>query len=158
MFEINSGNIPLWVGKAIADFKVLTGRKTDFAFTQSRFNENEKFADSCAVCNVRYGYFFKKRLKNKEYQNYCSSYSWLRQSVLATKRLLKPTNLSKINIPAIVFQAEKDNVVKARGQELFVAGVKQAKLIFVPEAKHELFMTYSKIYTPYLEKIFEFIR
>lgn len=157
MFEIDSGNIPLWVGKMIADFKTFTGRKTEFVFTQSRFNKEERFEDSCSVSRERYNYFFQKRLKEKEYQNYCSTYSWLRQSVLATKRILRPENLEKINIPVIVFQAENDTVVKARGQERFVAGVENSKLIFVPESKHEIYMAYSKIFAPYLETIFEFI-
>lgn len=157
MFEIDSGKIPLWVGKAIADFKSMTGRKKEFVFTQSKFNTEEHFKDSCSISKVRYAYFFQKRLKEKEYQNYCSSYSWLRQSVIATRKLIKPANLAKINIPVIVFQAEKDTVVKARGQDKFTQGVKDSLLVFVPESKHEIYMANSRIIAPYLDKIFNFI-
>lgn len=157
MFEIDSGKIPLWVGKLIADFKSITGNKMGFVFTQSKFNPKEKFEESCAISRVRYDYFFQKRLKEKEYQNYCSSYSWLRQSVLATRNLLKPKNLSKITIPVIVFQAQKDTVVRARGQNKFVQGVKNSLLVLVPETKHEIYMAHSKIILPYLAKVFEFI-
>lgn len=157
MFEINSGDMPPWLGMLIANFKILTGHKKDYLFVQSRFDEKEKFETSCAISKIRYEYFFKKRLENKEYQNYCASYSWFRQSMIATKRLLRPANLEKIQIPVIVFQADKDTVVKANGQEEFVKGVKDARLIFVPESKHEIFMAQSKIITPYLNKIFDFI-
>jgi lysophospholipase len=157
MLEIDSGNTPLWVGKLIADFKVLTGRKMEYVFTQSKFDKNEKFENSCAISKVRYNYFFQKRLEHEEYQNYCASYSWLKQSVLATKKLLKPENLSKIIAPVMLFQAENDTVVRAGGQNRFVEGVKNAKLVFVPESKHEIFMAHNKIITPYLTKIFEFI-
>lgn len=126
-------------------------------YVHSRFNEKERFEDSCAISKVRYNYFFKKRLSNKEYQNYCASYSWFRQSVLATRKLLKPANLSRIGIPVIVFQAEKDTVVKAKGQNKFVKDVRHARLVFVPDSKHEIFMASSEIITPYLNRIFEFI-
>lgn len=105
-------------------------KKLIILYVHSRFNEKERFEDSCAISKVRYNYFFKKRLSNKEYQNYCASYSWFRQSVLATRKLLKPANLSRIGIPVIVFQAEKDTVVKAKGQNKFVKGVRHARLVF----------------------------
>lgn len=132
-------------------------KKLIILYVHSRFNEKERFEDSCAISKVRYDYFFKKRLSNKEYQNYCASYSWFRQSVLATRKLLKPANLSRIGIPVIVFQAEKDTVVKAKGQNKFVKGVRHARLVFVPDSKHEIFMASSEIITPYLNRIFEFI-
>lgn len=157
MFEIDSGRVPNWMGKILADFKIVTGHKTDYLFVHSPFNEKERFEDSCAISKIRYDYFFKKRLTNKEYQNYCATYSWFRQSVLATRKLLKPANLARIRIPVIVFQAEKDTVVKASGQFKFVKGVKNARLVFVGESKHEIFMATSDIVTPYLNKIFEFI-
>lgn len=158
MFEIDSGRVPTWVGRILADFKILTGHKTDYLYVHSVFNEKERFEDSCAISRVRYDYFFDKRLSNKEYQNYGASYSWFKQSVLATKKLLKPANLNRIRIPVIVFQAENDTVVKASGLYQFVKGVKHARLVFVPESKHEIFMATSDIITPYLNKIFEFIR
>jgi lysophospholipase len=158
MFEIDSGNTPLWMGKLTADFKCITGRKKEFVFTQSKFNEKEQFEDSCAISRVRHNYFFQKRLKQKEYQNYCSSYSWLRQSILATRKIIKPVNLEKINIPVIIFQAENDTVVKARGQNIFSEGVKDSLLVVVPESKHEIYMATNKIIAPYLDKIFNFIR
>jgi lysophospholipase len=158
MFQIDPGNVPLWVSKIIADFKVLTGHKKDYIFVQEKFNANEKFEDSCAIDKIRYGYFFRKRLNNKQYQNYCASYSWLRQSILATRKLIKTRNLTKIKIPIIIFQAENDTVVKSNGQNKFAQGVKDSLLIFVPESKHEIFMAQSKIITPYLQKIFTFIK
>lgn len=157
MFEIDSGKIPQWIGKIIADFKVMTGHKRDYIFIHSKFNDKERFEDSLAVSKERYDYFFKKRLLNKEYQNYCASYSWFQQSVLATKRLMKPENLAKIRIPILVFQAEHDTTVKAEGQLKFVKGVRHARLVFVPDSKHEIFMARSDVMTPYLNRIFEFI-
>jgi lysophospholipase len=157
MFEIDSGRTPKWVGRLIADIKIATGHKKDYLFIHSRFNEKERFEDSCAVSRIRYDYFFQKRLVNKEYQNYCASYSWLRQSIIATRNILKKQNLSKIKIPVMIFQAEKDTVVRPNGQNRFARGVADSLLVFVPESKHEIFMTQSKILTPYLNKIFGFI-
>lgn len=157
MFEIDSGRVPKCVGRLLAEFKILTGHKKDYLFVHSRFNEKEQFEDSCAISRVRYDYFFHKRLSNPEYQNYCASYSWFKQSILATKRLLRPTNLARIQIPVLVFQAEKDSVVKARGQYQFAKGVKNATLVFVPDSKHEIFMANSDIITAYLNRMFQFI-
>ncbi|MFA9376193.1 MAG: alpha/beta fold hydrolase [Lachnotalea sp.] len=158
MFEINTGNMPLWVTKLIADFNVMIGHKKDHIYVQEKFNPKERLEDSCSSSNVRYSYYFQKRLNNEHYQNNCGTYSWLKQSILATKELLKIEKLQKINIPIIIFQAENDSLVKANSQNLFAQGVKDAQIVFVPISQHEIYMARSKIITPFLNKLFEFIR
>ncbi|WP_099469999.1 alpha/beta fold hydrolase [Konateibacter massiliensis] len=97
------------------------------------------------------------RKKNKKYLDYDVSYSWFKQSVLATRRLLRPENMARIQVPVIVFEAEKDTIVKTEGHIRFVKGVRNAKLVVVPGGRHELFREKDEILTPYLNKIFEFI-
>ena len=68
----------------------------------------------------------------------------------------------RIRVPVLLFQAEKDHLVSNNSQEKFIlklreAGNLDAKLVRVPEAKHEVFNGTKEIRTVYWKKVFGFL-
>ena len=62
----------------------------------------------------------------------------------------------KIDIPVVLFQAQRDTLVYPRPQERFIRRLPQGKLIRVPGAKHETYRCGNNILRPYLNKVLKF--
>ena len=123
---------------------------------QSAFEGVADYANSASGCEVRYHYEFERKIADEKNQVNASSYCWLNQSMKGIKELLKKKNLEKIKTPVLLFQAEKDSLVKPGGQNAFVNHVETAQLVFVKDAKHELYSADNSILIPYFNTIFDY--
>ncbi len=134
----------------------LLGQDKKYLFGQGAFDGISNFSESASNSEARYAYCFAARLEDENNQAYGGSFSWLEQSLKGTKELRKEENLSKIQIPVLVFQAENDGLVLPEGHYEFVNGVESAELLFVPETKHEIYASTNKTMIPYFNTIFAF--
>ena len=157
MFEINRGGIPYFIAKAIATFLCKIGKGKTYLPGQGPFSEIPDFEHSAASCKERYQLYFDKRLKDPNLQNCGSSCRWALESFYADERMLKPENCSRITIPVLLFQAENDDFVLPGGHDAFMNIIPDGRYIFVPGAKHEIYLSDDEILKRYVQMIVEFL-
>ena len=83
-----------------------------------------------------------------------ATFNWLSASLKGSE--LASENSDKVNIPVLLFQSGQDTLVKPNGQNTFVNNAPQATLIYVADAKHELYCEVQEIMVPYFNTIFNF--
>ena len=157
MIQPLTGNIPFPAAIFIANLMVKLGKGKDYVAGQHGYQGDETFENSCSSCEARYEYYAEKRAKEKLFQNCGASYSWLSGAGKLTKSLLRPENCKKVKLPVLLFQAELDDVVSNDAQKQFVGKLPNAKLVVVPNTKHESYIGTSKTLEKYLTKLFTFL-
>lgn len=158
MLGLSFGKIPVPVVYAAASLKGIGEKKKNALKTVESFPKEPNFENSCDSSEVRYHYYFKKRLSDTALQTTDPSINWGKQSVRACARVTSLFWTAKIKIPVLLIQAGNDTVVKNASQDLFASRVKNCELYRVPDMKHELYMTDSYVLIPYWEKIFSFLK
>lgn len=155
MLEVKLPGVPNVLGHLVANFYDFIGKGTDYVFTHGPFEGVPQFETSSTQSENRYMYYFDKRMSHDYYHTEGGSFSWLKEAISATN--LMAINAHKIDIPILVFQAELDDLVKPGGQNRLVRKAENAELVFVPDAKHELYFEQDPILLPYLNTIFNFL-
>ena len=74
-----------------------------------------------------------------------------------TDKLLDKKNCQKVSAKVLIFQPQTDRQVLSPYQNKFAGELHDAKLIFVPGAKHEIYASTNDVLQPYLENIFAFL-
>ena len=157
MFEINRGPLPYFVAKKIASFLCLIGKGNSFLPGQGMYSDKEDFENSASDCKNRYLVYYREQVKNPNLQNSGCSCKWALESFLAAERMLQKKNCSRINIPVLLFQAENDTFVLPGGQDKFIENVPGSKLIFVPNTKHEIYLSDDAVLKRYVAAIMGFL-
>ena len=106
-------------------------------------------------------YYQAIRAEEPLFQTSGASYGWMHMAIRLHRYLMKKAP-GRIQIPVLLFQAEKDHLVSNKTQVRFVlklreAGNLDAKLVHVPGAKHELFNGVKEIRTVYWKMVFRFL-
>lgn len=103
-------------------------------------------------------------IKSKEplFQTNGASYGWMRAAD-KMNRYLRREAAKKIKIPVLLFQAEYEHLVSNKSQFHFIlqlrkAGLMTAKIVRVPDSKHELFNTKKRTREAYWRMIFRFLK
>ncbi|MGN1148360.1 MAG: alpha/beta fold hydrolase [Lachnospiraceae bacterium] len=156
MLAIQMGACPLWVAKGICDVEKLIGKGKKRLFTQGEFNPEEPFAESCSDSEARHLYYHAKRRENSCFQTSSASYAWGSTAIRAGRRAVRKKNASRIKIPVLLFQAGRDNQVKAKAQEEFIKYVEKGRIIRISQAKHEIYRAQNVLLAPYMEEILQF--
>lgn len=155
MLEIETGytkNASTFISKIMG----MIGKGDTYVLGHTPFDGIRDFKLSSANAESRYNHYFDKRLEDENYQTYGASFEWLLSCLNGTKEILKKENLEKIQVPVLLFQAENDDLVKPSGQNRFVNTVQESEMIYVPNAKHELYLSDGKLLVSYFDKIFDF--
>ncbi len=134
-----SGNIPMWVGKAIAGAAVLLGMKEKRAFISPPYSGHEEFENSCKTCKVRFDEYEKIKSSTPCYQNACTTYGWICQSLKVGPEILKKGVPEKVNVRIFMAIAGKDTVVLAGPQKELAGRLPNCTLKIYPESKHEIY-------------------
>ena len=156
MLGIDLGGVPRFAANLLSNAAVLLGQGTSYVISHTAFDGSATLEDSASSSAARFSYYLDKKLDNEYLQTNGASYSWLKESLNATKNMLKPENVAKIKTPFLLFQAENDSLVLPEPQYTLVNNTTYGELIFVPNAKHELFGTDNSTLIPYLNTIFAF--
>ncbi|KPU82758.1 lysophospholipase [Psychromonas sp. PRT-SC03] len=124
------------------DFNITHFKKEPFTSSSERFNN------------------FKETLqKHPQTQLGSPTMRWVATSIQGTKKSIK--NAHKINIPVLLFQAGKDVIVRAKGQNDFFRNLNKHhknQLIKVPRCKHEILIESDDIRQPALIKTLSFLQ
>ena len=70
---------------------------------------------------------------------------------------MKKSNLKKIKIPVLLFQAEKDTLVLPEGHYKFDKAVQTCRLVYVKNSKHQIYSSTDEVVIPYFNTIFDFL-
>lgn len=158
MLEINTGKIPEDLARIISKAAILFGQGGKYAAGQGPYNPNERFEDASTSCESRYNYISEIKKENPEFQKGGGSYKWLYECLSKTKQITNKNNASKVETPVLLFQAEKDDLVRPKGQNDFAKYAKDCTLERVSNSKHEVYFEKDSVQKTYLQKVFDFFK
>lgn len=161
MIRPETGSVPWQISKNIAFVMCLQGKAEQYIAGGHPYTEPDVYENSCSASRARFDYYESKRMKNQHLQTCSGSYGWLRGADILNRYLMREA-WKHIKVPVLLFQAENDGLVSSEQQELFInklnsGGQTTGKLLFVPEAKHEIYNSHNHVLENYLEDIFSFI-
>lgn len=151
-----TNGIPVWVGKALASGNILLGKKQKRIFLHRPFNPEQTFEKSADTSRARFEYYKKKCVENQHLQNSSATYGWTKEALNLTKTLLNKKNCQKIQIPVLLFQAEKDDFVRLPEQIRFLSQIPHGYLKRMAGTKHEIYSSTNDVMKPYLKYILQF--
>ena len=157
MMKIDTGETNPTLARILAKTVCSVGLGDKYVPGHSAFSPAPDFKGSATSCESRYIYYHEKMLDNPNLQKSGSSYRWLKEAIQATKEVTDPINTAKIKVPVLLFQAERDTLVRPEGQDKFLAGVKKGKKVFIKDSKHEIYIERDCILYPYLDMVLSFI-
>lgn len=158
MCGMQTGGYPGIVADLIPWFCCRAGKGKKYAAGQHGFSEEADFGGSCCQSKARYEYVFRKRLDNEHYRTSGGSYAWVYAGRKAARRLMKRKNIARIDVPVLLFAAGHDHMVDNAGIWQFAERATQTRLVYIPDAKHEIFNANLTARRKYYEEIFAFLR
>lgn len=156
MLEISFGELSNNMIRILALIATGLRWKKRYAYGQKPFSGVPDFEASGAVSKARYLYVFEKRLRNNRYQTSGATYGWSLATIKAIRKLQKDAQY--IKIPILLFQAEKDNIVKPNGQIEFARKAHNVRLISIKASKHEIYNGNYIMRSEFYRNIFKFLK
>lgn len=156
MLQVNTGSVPEWMANMIASIKIYFSSGDKYIMGKSAYNPDYNFEGAATGCEERYDYYHNIVSNDAELQRGDGSYKWLKNSLTATKKITSKEEASKVEIPVLLFKAGKDDYVKENGLNMFAQYAKDCRMIFVGDAKHEIYREEDSILEPYMKRILEF--
>lgn len=156
MLGLSFGKLPLHAVYAVMSVQGLSTKGQGPASPVEAFPE-ERFEDSAATSESRFRYYYEKRLADANLQTCAASTNWVREAIHACSLARSVLYTAKLRAPVLLFQAGKDTFVKNSSQDVFASRVKKCRLVRVPEARHEIYMSRDEVLFPYWEQIFAFL-
>ena len=156
MIAPNLGGLPPAAARAMCAVAGMLGHDKKRVFVSKPFAGPEDFDTSCATGRERFDWYDALRVATPEYHNNGPTYGWTREALRASKMVLAPGAVEKIDIPVRVFTAEDDNSVMPDAQEAFVARLKDGRRTLVPGSRHEIYRSRDDVLFPWWHGILEF--
>lgn len=156
MLGLSFGKIPLPVAYAFASLKSI-GEKGKEPLSPVTEYARETYADSAANSEGRFDWYHQKKLADQRFQLCAGSANWGKEAIAACRRVSRGSEIAKIRIPVLLFQAGNDVFVKNAAQDAFAAKAKSCELVKLPGLRHELYFSDGESLRSYWEKIFEFL-
>lgn len=143
MIRPNTGKNPWFVVKAVAKLKCMTGHGDEYIMGHGPYQGKGPLDRSSCMRDDKNEYYADIKDQEPMFQTCGGSYGWMNAAVQIYDYLMKEAP-KKIKIPVMLFQAENELLVSNDEQIHFIrklrkAGLKTAKLVKVPNAKHEIF-------------------
>lgn len=150
--------LPGWVAGLMASFFCAIGKGKERAFVGKPFDPaSETFELSHDTSRARFDYYQKKRVETEYLHNCAPTYSWIREGVGVTRRLLSPENTRRIQTPLLLCQAGQDTIVRLGPQERFVKRTPGAKLKRFDAARHEIYASEDSVMREYVAAVLDFL-
>lgn len=156
MLGVKTG-YPEFFTKTISSIYKLINNGKSYVWGQTEYNSTPNFEYSAGNSKARYEYYFKNTINNENYQTSAASFAWLNSALKGSSKATDESNLEKIKIPILLFQAENDDFVLPEDQYIFAEEVDTCEFIFVPNSKHEIYSSDIDILAPYFNTIFDFL-
>jgi lysophospholipase len=157
MMDPVCAGLPKPLAKVLANIFVFFGQGESYVIGNYDFDYLPIFDIAASGSEERYEYYFNKCMDDPHYQSYGATYGWLKSCLDGTDEILEKDNLDNIQIPILIFMAEYDNLIKPVGIYDFQKGTPDTTIVYVPEAKHELYSKEKATLIPYHATIEEFL-
>lgn len=158
MMTINTGKYPMTISNIVSNLACIFGKGDEYVNGHGPFNGIADLQNSGTSSHVRYNTYFNKQLKHEYLQTSGASFRWLKESLKATREVVKKENASKVTIPVLLFQAGKDTFVKPEGQNKFAQNAKNCSLKLYKESKHEIYFERDDIFNVYIKEVIDFYK
>ena len=156
MLEVDTGNIPAFLANIIVRFQVLIGNGGKYVLGQGPYLPEYNIDKIGTSSIIRYKYSDDIIANNEEFHRGGASYNWTLESLKITKEIVKEINASKVKIPVLLFQAEKDFYVKPGGHNKFSKSAKNCEIKKIHNSRHEIFLEKDEVQKPYLKQVLDF--
>lgn len=156
-----TNGLPWVISSNLAALLCRMGRSARYVPGGHPYDGKETFEDSPSTNWERYEYYQKKRETTPMFQMTSPSCGWLYGAV-KLNRFLQKTAWKNIRTPILLFQAEDDTLVSGSQQNRFVrkinrAGHTRARLVRMPDTRHEIFNSSSEVLKRYWKEILDFL-
>lgn len=158
MFKIAIGEIPNSIALFFAKLAIISGKENEFIIGNTPYESSYDFISASTLNESRYNYYYREVVSNAKIQRGGGSYRWLYESLKAIKYILNKNNIKNINIPILLFQGSKDELVGIDGGKKFAKRCSKCKLIIFENANHDIYSENNDILEVYLNNIFEFLK
>ncbi|MBR5635898.1 MAG: alpha/beta fold hydrolase [Pseudobutyrivibrio sp.] len=153
MIQLSSQNVSGFVAKVVCLLSYLPIFKKRYLPKHHDYDHTFKYPHCSAMSKARYTYQYNEREREPHYRTNGATYSWIRESLNVSKKILKNAHL--VEIPVILMQASMDLLVMPEPQVQFSQLAKNCTLCTF-ESKHEIFNATDDIIQDYYNKVFEF--
>ena len=148
----------MWLIRGMGAAACLFGKGRQRIFVSKPYSGHENFETSCCTGKGRFEWWDEKKFTDALYSTNGPSYSWTKEAMGATGKLLKKGMPEKISGRVAIWQAENDWEVKPLAQEQFISRVKHGKLVKVPGARHEIYRSADDTLYPWWHEVLSFLR
>ncbi|HCW53271.1 MAG TPA: lysophospholipase, partial [Clostridium sp.] len=80
------------------------------------------------------------------------------ESLSKTRQITNKKTASTVETPVLLFKADRDDLVRPKGQNDFAKYAKNCTLEKVENSKHEVYFEKDSVQKPYLQKVFDFFK
>ena len=157
MIQMKVGGFPYAAAMVIARICKRCGFGKAYAAGQHGFSAQPCFERSSCLSEERHLYAHKKRLKNKRCWTSGAAYSWVCAAEKAAVFVQAEENIRKIKIPVLVFAAGREHMVDTDEICRFAGKLKNARMVWFLDAKHEIFNAKERARLQFFEEIFSFL-
>lgn len=157
MIQMKVRGLPYPAAMMIARICKCLGFGKAYAAGQHGFSMKPKFERSSCLSEERYLYAHGKRKANKRCRTNGACYSWVCAAQTAAVFVQASENIQKIDIPVLVFSAGRDHMVNTDEICRFAGKLKNARLVWFLDAKHEIFNAKERSSMQFFEEIFLFL-
>ncbi len=152
---------PWYEVRALIKSACLAGKAKEYVMGHGPYTEPKPLEKSSSMRQDQHDYYQELRAKEPLFQTNGASYGWMRAAD-KLNRYLKKESAKNVRIPVLLFQAELEHLVSNKAQVRFImelrrAGNYEAKLVRVPNCRHEIFNGKKRVREAYWRMIFRFL-
>lgn len=158
MIQMKVGGLPYTAAMAIAHLCRICGFGWAYAAGQKGFRKKPRFEKSSSLSQERYFYAHGKRMDHKRLRSSGATYSWVSAAGKASACMQQEENIRRIQIPVLVFAAGREHMVNTDEICRFASKLANARLVWVLDAKHEIFNAKERERLQFFDEIFAFLQ
>ncbi len=161
LFKLLVEGIPDFAGDPIARTLVSLGKGSTYALGARAFDQKKDKVYHPLIpatyCDEKGAYWHRYMLGLTQHPSFGASWATASTLMDLTHSVVKRTNVEKITIPILLFQAERDGYVDPKGHFTFANRARNLEFYRVKGAGHEIYLE-SNVYTiPYFQEVFRFM-
>ena len=158
MIQMKVSGLPYPAAMAVAGICKKCGFGKAYAAGQHGFFKRPNFEHSSSLSMERYLYAHQIRLRKKRCRTSGATYAWVCAAGNAAIYLQAAQNIAKIQIPVLVCAAGRDHMVDTDEICRFASKLKNARLAWFLDAKHEIFHAKERERLQFFDEIFSFLQ
>ena len=158
MIAPNLSGLPQWAARLMCGGAGALGQAKKRIFVSRPYSGPEDFATAAASGKERFDWYDAVKAANPAFHNNGPTYGWTAQALRASRMVLEPGAVERIQTPVRLFTAESDGSVLPGPQAAFVARLKDGQRKLVRGARHEIYRSPDDVLFPWWHEILEYYR